>query len=139
MKNLFLGLVIILAMVSCTNKEVKVVEEYFQNGSPKMLINYKLTMGDSTPLHRTDFHENGSKRMEGNFVDGKRDGEWMSWYANGVVWSKGYFKDGLRTGKSWAYYPSGNLYLKGSYKKGKKIGEWLVFDEEGIVIGKENF
>ena len=139
MKNLLISLIIILALVSCTSKEVKVVEEYFQSGSPKKVMDYKVSMGDSIPLHRADFHENGETRMEGSFVDGKRDGEWMSWYANGVIWSKGYFKDGLRTGKSWAYYPSGKLYLQGSYENGKKVGEWLVFDEDGIVTGKESF
>ena len=139
MKNLLISLTIILAMVSCTSKDVKVVEEYFQSGTPKMVIDYKVTMGDSIPLHRTDFHKNGEKRMEGNFVNGKRDGEWMSWYANGVIWSKGYFEKGLRTGKSWAYYPSGKLYLKGSYENGEKVGKWLVFNEDGIVIGEDSF
>lgn len=139
MNKYFSLLIIILLSVACKPTIVNVVEETFNDGSTKMIMEYEISYGDSIPIHRVDYHLDGSKRMEGYFLDGKRDGEWLSWHENGKIWSKGYFKEGERTGKSWIYYKSGKPYMKGSYSNGKKTGQWLVFDEEGIVIGDQTF
>ncbi len=138
-KRYFLFLAFVLTITSCQTVETQVIEEVFQDGTSKMIIDYQVSFGDSIPIHRVDFHENGAKRMEGSFVDGERDGEWLSWYHDGAIWSKGYFKNGKRTGKSWVYHPNGRLYMEGTYKDGKKTGLWIVYDEEGIVAGQDTF
>lgn len=139
MKKLLLFFSIIVVFYSCQNSEIQVIDEVFKDGAIKSIVDYKVSFGDSIPLHRLDFHKEGSKRMEGYFKDGKRDGEWLSWYANGTIWSKGYFKEGKRTGKSWVYHPNGKLYMKGKYEDGKKIGQWMVFDEDGNLLADQSF
>ena len=71
----------------------------------------------------TEFHENGKKRSEGNFKDGKTDGLWTSWYENGQKESEGTYKDGELDG----------LYTEW-YENGQKI---IRFFEDGIQTGGE--
>lgn len=137
-KLLYLASLLVL-LGACQPFEIQVVEDFYQDGSPKMVMDYLVKNADSIPVHEIQYHEDGSKLLEGNYVDGLRDGEWLSWYPDGRIWSKGYFSQGERSGKSWVYHPNGQLYMKGSYEKGEKIGLWLVFDEEGNVIGKNDF
>lgn len=131
------GLLVVLS--ACQPVEIQVVEDFYKDGSPKMVMDYLVKNGDSIPIHEIQYHADGSKLLEGNYVDGLRDGEWLSWFADGRIWSKGYFSQGERTGKSWVYHPNGQLYMKGSYENGTKIGLWLVFDEDGNVVGKDEF
>jgi len=131
------GLVFLLA--SCQPVELQVVEDYYKDGSPKMVMDYLVKGGDSIPVYEIQYHDDGSKLLEGNYVNGLREGEWTSWFPDGKVWSKGYFSAGKRTGKSWVYHPNNKIYMKGSYEEGKKVGLWLVFDEEGNVVGKNEF
>jgi antitoxin component YwqK of YwqJK toxin-antitoxin module len=131
--------ILMLSMFACQTREVQVVEDVNQDGTPKKVVDYILKGSDSIPQHEVQYHEGGAKLMEGSFANGKREGEWVSWFPDGQVWSKGYFKNGKRDGKSWVYHPNGQLYMKGEYKDGEKIGLWLVFNEDGIVIGKKTY
>jgi len=139
MRKLITLFIMGIFLASCQPQKIQVVKEVFKDGTPKSIIDYEVQYGDSIPIHRLDFHINGSKRMEGDFVNGKREGEWLSWHPDGTIWSKGFFKNGKRTGKSRIYHSNGKLYMKGEYLDGKKIGEWMVFDEDGILIGDETF
>lgn len=129
----------ILVLASCQPKEIQVIEQIYEDGSPKIVFDYLLKRGDSIALHEVQYHNDGSILLEGDYQNGLREGEWISWYPDGTVWSKGYFRKGKRSGKSWAYHPNGKLYMKGSYEEGKKIGPWLVYDEEGNVIANKEF
>jgi len=124
---------------SCSSKKIEVVNEFYENGQAKIVMTYKVQMGDSIPLHEIQYHKDGSVLLEGDYIDGLREGEWISHYADGTIWSKGYFLKGKRTGKSWVYYPSGKLRMKGSYENGKKVGKWFVYNEEGVVVTEDEF
>lgn len=124
---------------ACSPKEVQVVNEFYGNGQAKIVMTYHVQFGDSVPVYEVQYHKDGSVLLEGNYVDGLREGEWISHYPDGTMWSKGYFLKGERDGKGWVYHPSGKLHMKGSYENGKKVGKWIVFNEEGIVIGEEEF
>jgi len=139
MKKLIYLSSILLLVTACQPVEIQVVEAFHKDGSPKMVMDYLVSMGDSIPVYEVQYHKDGSKLLEGHYVDGLRDGEWISWYPDGSVWSKGFFAEGKRNGKSWVYHPNGKMYMEGSYEQGKKTGLWLVFDEEGNVVGKNEF
>ncbi len=53
----------------------------------------------------------GNKEREGRYVDGMRDGRWIEWWANTVVFT-------------------------GHYKAGKPDGEFAYFDRKGNELGK---
>jgi len=139
MRKLLYFLSIIVLLSSCSSREIEVVNDFYENGQAKIVMTYKVQMGDSIPLHEVQYHKDGAILLEGDYVDGLREGEWISHFPDGTIWSKGYFSKGKRTGKSWVYYPNGKLRMKGSYENGQKIGKWIVFDEEGIVIGEGEF
>ena len=92
---------------------------------------------------------------EGRFVEGKRDGIWISrdvkgnvlrkvnykegdldntyelFYQNGKHKVNGIFRDGRPDGE-WNYYnKSGNLIKHGSYNNGIATGVWTIFDKKG--------
>lgn len=139
MRNIVSYLVLIIVLTSCQSHEIQVVESIHKDGSPKIVMDYLISGSDSIPLHEVNFHEDGSKMMEGEYVDGLREGEWISWFPDGSVWSKGYFTKGKRSGKSWIYHPNGQMYMKGAYRDGAKTGMWIVFDENGIVETQKEF
>ena len=57
--------------------------------------------------------------VQGNYKNGKKEGEWVSYDDNGQLSGKGSFKNGKRDGE-WFYYHDKQLWSKGSYKNGKK-------------------
>ncbi len=123
----------------CSSKQVQVVDQFYDNGQAKIVMTYQLQWNDSIPLHEVQYHKDGSVLLEGEYIDGLREGEWISHFPDGSIWSKGYFSKGKRTGKSWVYHPNGQLRMKGSYDNGEKVGKWFVYDENGIVVGDEDF
>jgi antitoxin component YwqK of YwqJK toxin-antitoxin module len=52
-------------------------------------------------LH-TEYYENGKKKVETNYKDGKEDGLWTEWYENGQKRFEGTYKDGkMISQKEW--------------------------------------
>ena len=70
---------------------------------------------------RIGWHENGRKRYEKSYNDGKKDGTWTWWYD----------KDGEKDGKWISWYKSGSKEYEKSYKKGKKDGTWTYWYDGG--------
>jgi antitoxin component YwqK of YwqJK toxin-antitoxin module len=87
----------------------------------------------------TLMYPNGKKKMEGSFANGKRIGNWMAWYENGILWSQGNYIDGKRNGYSALYYPDGKLRAEGAYKNDKRIGQWSFYGEDGSLVKEINY
>ena len=60
-------------------------------------------------------------RIQGNFKDGKRDGEWSRYLKNGQLSSKEYYKDGKKIGEHFYYNDNGQLIITYIYKDDKLI------------------
>ncbi len=140
MRKLILFIIPAMILLSCQQKQtVELVKEVYPDGVQKQLIQYEIKGVDSIPIHEINYHRDGSLKMEGDLIDGLREGEWMSWYPDGTVWSKGYFAKGKRTGESKAYYPNSILHMSGTYEEGRKVGIWKVFDNTGKLQKKQDF
>ena len=72
-------------------------------------------------------------RMEGLMRDGKREGTWISYRADGGLWSRSTYVNGLEEGATEVYHPGGRLYYTGQYQAGVPIGEWVFFG----LLGEE--
>ncbi len=71
----------------------------------------------------------------GNYVAGKRNGEWKHYYlTNGKLRFIGSFVDDEPDGKQIFYYLNGNKKQEGKYAGGLKEGDWEYFDENGSLI-----
>ena len=71
-------------------------------------------------------------RMQGNYKDGKREGEHLGYFENGQLSYKGNYKDGKKEGEHLYYYESiGQLWSKINYKDGKYEGKQLWYSMDG--------
>jgi len=70
-------------------------------GCSKKSINYETTLIERDGLY-TNWYENGQKRDELTYKDGKFDGLYTNWYENGQKRFEGTYKDGeLISEKYW--------------------------------------
>lgn len=80
-----------------------------------------------------DKYPTGITKFKGFYRFGKRHGQWISFYQNGLPWSEMNFDKGLRNGQNITYTETGKLRYKGIYKNDKRDSIWLYFDTIGNV------
>jgi antitoxin component YwqK of YwqJK toxin-antitoxin module len=78
-----------------------------------------------------EFYPNGQKFAEGQYTNGRQDGEWTYWYDNGKVNRKAKYKDGQPDGEWEVYNAEGEIIAKRGFKNGRRDGTWAVFDDTG--------
>ncbi|MCU0431892.1 MAG: toxin-antitoxin system YwqK family antitoxin [Bacteroidia bacterium] len=72
-------------------------------------------------LWKHTYLTNGSRRFEGNYVNGQPDGKHTWWYENGRIWQTGTYAYGMKDG-DWKYYEEeGILILTITFKDDKEI------------------
>ena len=139
------------------------VNEVCSKGIHYFKTPYQAKMWDFFPITQhnytgkwTMWWENGNKRQEGEYKDGKEEGKWIGWYESGTTkyegeykdgqfegkwigWrdcggnktGEGGYKDGKLEGKCTKWYISGTKEYEGEYKDGKKEGKWTWWWEDG--------
>ncbi len=55
------------------------------------------------------FYDEGSLRREGNFLNGKKEGEWRDISGGGVILEIENWKEDMQSGVQKTFYPSGNI------------------------------
>ena len=70
---------------------------------------------------------------EGLIIDGKKEGEWSTFFSDGRLLNKSYFKAGLLDGPFKSYQSNGDIRSVGSYKNGKRSGQWITYQSNGDV------
>ena len=94
------------------------------------------------PVQQGDYivqYPNGIIKMRGYYRNGKRNGQWTSFFQNGNVQSEGFFKDGLRDGSAKVYYENGKIYYEGYYKEGREVGKWVFYDTSGVKVNEKDY
>ena len=66
-------------------------------------------------------YDDGKKKEEGKYRDGKNDGLVTWWYENGQKEEEGNWKNGEDVGKWTYWYENGNKKSEGTYKDGDVI------------------
>ena len=83
---------------------------------------------DQFMKHQITYHNNGQKWEEGYYKDGKKEGEWASWYENGQKKSEGTWKDGKEDGLHTQWYENGQKRREGTYKDGIQVGKYTYYN-----------
>ena len=83
--------------------------------------------------------ENGQKKAEANFKDGKLDGLWVWRYGNGQKESEVNYKDGKEDGLYVAWYDTGEKELEYNFKDGKQDRLWLIWHKNGQKAAESNW
>ena len=77
-------------------------------------------------------YENGQKKSEGNFKDGKKDGKRTSWNENGQIEVEENFKDGkLIDETAYLYHENGQKHYEINFKDSKFDGKSTMWHENG--------
>lgn len=85
-------------------------------------LNWVFEHEDGQLAHRTIWHANGAKRMEGRFVDGKPDGIHPRWDEAGQKVSEEAYRAGTRDGPRRLWDPKGHLLQETKYEEGQRHG-----------------
>lgn len=131
----------------------EVRETFFPNGSTRRQWIVKI-LPDGTEVEHGEallWYDNGQVKLQGEYVDGVREGLWRSWHANGknrgegrlhrnrrigtwIMWDENGQKRselaydvGLRHGRSTVWDADGNVIETGEYVRKKKHGIWVTY------------
>jgi hypothetical protein len=85
------------------------------------------------------FDRKGNLYEKGEFNNGLKTGEWLTWFPNGRLSRRVTWQNGLRKGKYEEFQSSGDLYKQGSFRKGLLDGTMYVYGPKGSVIGEERY
>lgn len=78
-------------------------------------------------------------RIEGNMVNGKRDGTWYSYFNHGGPRSRITYVDGMEEGQTEVFHASGLTYYVGQYSRGRNVGTWIFYDEQGNEVNRAEY
>ncbi len=139
-KKIFIASLLFAFIFSCSrNAIVESVIEKYEDGSNKVVHYYKKKKnGEMIWVGETWFYNEGTKHLEGDIVDGKRNGIFKTYYKSGALMSEGNFVEGKREGKATVYYESGKVNYEGFYHNGKECGIWKFYDENGTLYNEVN-
>jgi hypothetical protein len=79
-----------------------------------------------------DRNDNGQKKSEGNYLDGKMTDKWIEWHDNGQKKSEGNYLNDKKTGKWIELHDNGQKESEGNYHDGKKY--WEENYQNGICV-----
>jgi len=79
----------------------------------------------------TDWYENGQKKEEINYKNGKRDGLYTQWYENGQKEYEFTYKDDEEDGLFTSWYENGQKKYERTFKDGKEDGLYTQWYENG--------
>jgi antitoxin component YwqK of YwqJK toxin-antitoxin module len=96
------------------------------------IFKYSVIEGKKSGEFKTYF-KSGQLEMIGQIKENLNQGKWTYYYQSGQVESEGTFKDDLPDGKWKWFYENGNIKEEGNYVKGDREGRWMLYDEEGKI------
>jgi hypothetical protein len=77
------------------------------------------------------WHENGKLASQGVMIDDQKHGPWMQWHSNGNVESQGSYNHGQEQGLWSFWYADGQKEMEGHYVDGKMDGVWTTWTPSG--------
>jgi antitoxin component YwqK of YwqJK toxin-antitoxin module len=84
-------------------------------------------------------YKNGIIKAKGYCTQGKKHGEWQSFFEDGKMQSDEYFTNGYPDGAVSVWYDNGKQYYTGQYRNGKPVGIWKYWDQNGILLRSPNY
>ena len=88
------------------------------------------------PKKITQDNQLDSTLLKGSKMDGKKNGEWISYFPNGNIQSICHFNKGVPNGSIIVYNENGSTLYRGNFNNGNKAGEWIFYDSTGTRIVK---
>lgn len=82
------------------------------------------------------FFEDGAPKIDGQYLNGQMDGEWIYYYQEpaGAVKEKVSFRNNSENGPFTEYHPNGKIAAEGTYENEMETGELKIYDSTGKLI-----
>jgi len=129
MKN---HLIISLLILSVGVSQQIIHTNTYDNGNISSISYHNKTSNGIEKIRYEAYYENGQKKQEGDYKDGKGYGLWTSWYENGQKYERN-LNDGKRDGLTTEWYSNGTKKYEGKYKDGKEVGKWTYYYGDGTI------
>ena len=111
-----------------------VVMDFTTDRRPLSISYYK----DSCEL-RFQFNDNFTLNARGMVRNGKKNGVWEFYYANGQKMLEAMYLEDVENGAYNSYRENGVPYFRGYYINGSRANVWEFYDEEGNLAGRQDF
>ncbi len=102
-------------------------KRYHPGGQVKAIINYQQ---NSDSAFTQLFDKYGKKVAEGNYVNQKKEGNWVYFSGNRKI-AEEQFKLGLKNGTSLNYYDTGEMMEKTDWVNGLQHGDYQIYFKSG--------
>lgn len=79
------------------------------------------------------WHENGHKKMQGAFRQGRPDGTWLTWYTNGQLAASITYREGEAVGVGTRWYINGQQESQLPFRNGLANGRWQQWYPDGSL------
>lgn len=84
-------------------------------------------------------YDNGNIKIQGTTKDGKRVGEWKSYFESGKLQSDEFFADDKADGKVIVYFENGQKMYEGQNSMGNMTGIWKFWDDKGKLTSIKDY
>jgi uncharacterized protein YdhG (YjbR/CyaY superfamily) len=111
----------------------KELENYEQT---KGSIHFEVGMSIPKPLINKILNE---KISHINSLYPKKSGEFLEFYANGVLKTKGKYKGDKLNGEWKWFRKTGIVMRSGSFRNGEQVGTWITYDSKGKIYKRTVF
>lgn len=106
---------------------------YSKNGILILEINYKDNKRNGEFVRYNGI--SGKMLEKGAYIDDLKNGSFTKWYTNSSKRVEGSYRKGMKNG-IWSYYFKnypGIVRLNGNFKDGKKHGKWVFYDTNETI------
>lgn len=106
---------------------------YSKNGILILEINYKDNKRNGEFVRYNGI--TGKILEKGAYLDDLKNGSFTKWYTNSSKRVEGSYRKGMKNG-IWSYYfknSPGTVRLNGNFKDGKKHGKWVFYDTNETI------
>ena len=69
-----------------------------------LFIGFVWCKNENSLILDESFYDNGNKKYQRYYKDGKAQGTWIHYYDNGNIWTEGNYKNGIQENLWVSYY-----------------------------------
>jgi antitoxin component YwqK of YwqJK toxin-antitoxin module len=102
---------------------------YWPNGKQDYIAIFK----DGVRQHHTGYNTSGILLYTCPYVNGKRQGEYITYNTNGTIRAKCTFNNGIAEGEDLLYYDDGTVVQRSFNKNNKREGPSIIYYDEGKI------
>ena len=102
------------------------------------ILQYKMSDGKKNGYYNEWFSD-GSKSIEGYFINNDSTDKWTNWYENGQIKSEKSFKNDIRIGKWTDWFKNGQKKSERVFDENKLNGLFNLWSESGVLITNGSF